>query len=311
MRWLFLISFSVFIYCLVQMLLMRINKEGLRMEKRLNIIKQDNSMAEKQRREFKLKWRRRLDFLHISQSMKNDILLTGIKMRPEELVLFWVLIVFGPAAVSITISPSMVRVIVLIFAGAVGMPVYLRIAINKRRTLFERQLGNALMVISNALRAGYSFPQALDNVVKDLADPIGSEMRSVGREIQLGGDIETALSKVAVRMDSYDMKLLATSVTIQQQVGGNLAEILDTISQTIRERLSIRRSVKTLTAQGRISGLIIGLMPIALMIILSVINPAYVQPFFTTTYGHIMLLVGMIMECTGFLVIRKIVNLKF
>ncbi len=311
MQWLFLISSVIFIYCLVQIFLAGVIKEKLRVEKRLYVLKQNQSVMEKQSRELKLKWQQRLRFLYISQSMKKDILLSGIKMRPEEFVLVWILIVFGPAAVSITVSPSLLRVIVLTLAGAFSMPVYLKIAINKRRTLFERQLGDALMVISNGLRAGFSFPQALDNVAKDLADPIGSELQSVSRELQLGGDIETALSKVATRMSSYDVKLLATSVAVQQQVGGNLAVILDTISQTIRERLSIKRSVKTLTAQGRISGLIIGLLPIALLAILSVLNPAYVQPFFTTTYGHIMLFISTIMECIGFLVIRKIVNLKF
>ncbi|WHH57941.1 type II secretion system F family protein [Petroclostridium sp. X23] len=232
-------------------------------------------------------------------------------MHPEEFVLLWILIIFGPAALSFTVSPSLLRAIVLILVGTFAMPLYLKMAINKRRILFERQLGDALMVISNGLRAGFSFPQALDNVTKDLADPIGSEFRSVGRELQLGGDIEIALTKVAVRMNSGDMKLLTTSVVVQQQVGGNLAEILDTISQTIRERLSIKRSVKTLTAQGRISGQIIGFLPIALLMILSVLNPAYVQPFFTTTYGHMMLVISIVMECIGFFVIHKIVDIKF
>ncbi|TEB12138.1 Bacterial type II secretion system protein F domain protein [Pelotomaculum sp. FP] len=308
MLWLFLISIAVFTYCLVQILF---NKKRLRVEKRLDEIKQDKYTAEKQSGEPKLKGRTRLDFLHISQSMKNDILLSGIKMRPEEFVLFWILIIFGPAALSITVSPSLLRAFILILVGTFAMPIYLKMAVNKRQALFERQLGDALMVISNGLRAGFSFPQALDNVAKDLADPIRAELRSVCREIQLGGGIETALTKVATRMNSGDMKLLTTSVVVQQQVGGNLAEILDTISQTIRERLSIRRSVRTLTAQGRISGKIIGFLPIALLIILSILNPTYMQPFFTTTYGHIMLFIGAVMECIGFLVIRKIVDLKF
>lgn len=311
MPWLFLISVTVFTYCLVQMLFMGINKKGLRLEKRLTEIKRDKSAAEKQSREPKLKGRPRLDFLHISQSMKDDILLSGIKMRPEEFVLFWILIIFGPAALSFTVSPNLLRAFILILVGTFALPLYLKMAITKRRALFERQLGDALMVISNGLRAGFSFPQALDNVAKDLADPIRAEFKSVVRELQLGGDIETALTKVATRMNSDDMKLLTTAVVVQQQLGGNLAEILDTISQTIRERLSIKRSVRTLTAQGRISGKIIGFLPIVLLIILSVLNPTYMEPFFTTTYGHIMLLIGTVMECIGFLVIRKIVDVKF
>lgn len=311
MQWLFLISIAVFTYCLVEMFFVGINKKGLRMEKRLDEIEQEQ-VVEKHSPESRpkrgLAW---LNSLHISESMKNDILLSGIKMRPEELILFWIVIIFGPAALSLIFSTSLLRVLLLILVGTFSVPLYLKIAIRKRQVLFERQLGDALMVIANGLRAGFSFPQALDNVARDLADPIGSEFRSVSRELRLGSDIEAPLTRVATRMNSYDMKLLATAVVVQRQVGGNLAEILDTISKTIRERLSIKRSVRTLTAQGRISGQIIGFLPIVLLIILSVINPSYMQPFFTTSYGYIMLFIGAVMEVIGFLAIRKIVDLKF
>ncbi len=311
MRWLFIIAMAVFTYCLVQMVLLSMRIEKLTVEKRLNEIKHNNSPVDKQSRKSQKNRHHRFGFLHISQSMKDDILLSGINMSPEEFVLLWILIIFGPAALSLTISPSLLRAVILIMAGIIALPLYLKRAINKRRALFERQLGDALMVISNGLRAGFSFAQALDNGARDLADPIASEFRSVFRETQLGGDMEAALTKVATRMNSNDMKLLTTSVVVQHQVGGNLAEILDTISQTIRDRLSIKRSVRTLTAQGRISGMIMGLLPIVLLMILSVVNPAYMRPFFTTTYGHILLLVGVCMEAIGFLVIRKIVDIKF
>jgi tight adherence protein B len=243
--------------------------------------------------------------------MRNDIQLSGIKLRPEEFVLLWIFLIFAPAAISFVISPSILRSLFLLLGGVVSMPLILKVSIGKRRALFERQLGDALLVISNGLRAGYSFPQAMDNVARDLTDPIGSEFKSVSRELQLGGNIETAMSKVTERMKNDDMKLLTTVVVIQQQVGGNLAEIIDTIAKTIRDRLSMKRTVKTLTAQGRISGMIIGLIPIGLLGILSVVNPSYMQPFFTTTIGHIMMVAGVVMEVIGFVVIRKIVNVKF
>jgi tight adherence protein B len=311
MRWILLISGSIFTFCLIYLLLSGINRHQRRMKKRLDEINPDKPISEKRSREAKSPERARLGFLHISQSMRNDIQLSGIKLRPEEFVLLWIFLIFAPAAISFVISPSILRSLFLLLGGVVSMPLILKVSIGKRRALFERQLGDALLVISNGLRAGYSFPQAMDNVARDLTDPIGSEFKSVSRELQLGGNIETAMSKVTERMKNDDMKLLTTVVVIQQQVGGNLAEIIDTIAKTIRDRLSMKRTVKTLTAQGRISGMIIGLIPIGLLGILSVVNPSYMQPFFTTTIGHIMMVAGVVMEVIGFVVIRKIVNVKF
>ncbi|SHI18953.1 tight adherence protein B [Sporobacter termitidis DSM 10068] len=311
MKWATLIAGMIFAYCLVHLLLSGIDRYRLRVKKRLDAISSDKAADEKKGRGGKSKERSRLGFLNVSQSMKNQIQLSGIKLRPEEFMLVWILLIFVPAIISFLISPSALRSGALILAGAVSMPLYLRTKINKRRSLFERQLGDALLVLSNGLRAGFSFAQALDNVARDLADPIGPEFKSIGREIQLGGDIESALTKVTERMASADMKLLTTAVVVQQQVGGNLADIIDTIAKTIRERMSMKRSVKTMTAQGRISGRIIGLLPVAMLIIISVINPGYMQPFFTTTFGHVMLVVGVVMEVLGFVVIHKIVDIKF
>jgi tight adherence protein B len=310
MKWAALITGAVFVYCIVFLLLTGISRYRLRVNRLLSEIEGGKTHSVDKGRGSKAKGESKRIF-NVSQKLKSQIVLSGIKLRPEEYLLLWLLLTFAPAVVSFLISPSLLRSVILILLGAISMPVYLKTQTKKRLELFERQLGDALLIISNGLRAGFSFQQAVDNVTRDLADPIKTEFKSVGMELQLGGTVEAALTKVAERMASGDMQLLTTAVVIQQQVGGNLAEIIDNIAKTIRDRQSMKRSVKTLTAQGRISGQIIGLLPVALLAIISAMNPTYMQPFFTTTYGYIMLGIGVVMELIGFAVIRKLVDVKF
>lgn len=302
-------SFSAFIYCIIWLGLILFNKNTLMVQERLNDI--GSGMSKEQKYEKRIKNKPRLNYIYISASLKNDIYMTGIKMKPEEFVLIWVFLAIVPATMFYTVTESVVRSVASVLIGASAPPFYLKSAIKKRQVKFEKQLGDSLQVLANGLRAGFSFSQAVENLSKDMPDPLGSEFRTASRELLLGVDIETVLSKIAEHMKSEDMRLLTAAVMIQQQVGGNLAEILDIISQTIRDRLAIKRSVRTLTAQGRISGQIVGIIPLAMLLIISIISPDYTNIFFTTTYGQIMLIVSLVMECIGFLVIHKIVDIKF
>lgn len=304
-----MLSVSVFVYCIIMLGLTVFNKNILLTQERLNEIRSGTSKEQKYGQ--KVKSKPKLNYIYISESLKNDISMTGIKMRPEEFVLIWVFLAIAPAFMFYTVTESVVRSIASVLIGAAAPPFYLKYAIKKRQVRFEKQLGDSLQVLANGLRAGFSFPQAIENLSKDMPDPLGSEFRTASRELLLGVDIETVLSKIAGRMRSEDMRLLTAAVVIQQQVGGNLAEILDTISQTIRDRLAIKRSVRTLTAQGRISGQIVGSIPVAMLLIISIISPDYTSIFFTTSYGQVMLVISLVMECIGFLVIHKIVDIKF
>jgi len=308
-RWLLIFSASVFIYCIVRSVLLLFNQKTLKVQERLIEIGTDTS-KERQRRQ-RIKKKPKLTYIYISQSLQNDISLSGVKMRPEEFVLGWLFLAIAPAILFYTITENVIGSIALVLIFTAVPPLYLKAAINKKQIQFEKQLGDALQVLANGLRAGFSLPQAIESLAKDMPDPLGFEFRTASRELLLGMEIETVLSKIANRMKSEDMRLLTAAVVIQMQVGGNLAEILDTISQTIRDRLAIKRSVRTLTAQGRISGQIVGIIPIALLLIISIISPDYTGIFFTTTYGHIMLAISVIMECLGFWVIYKIVDIKF
>lgn len=252
-----------------------------------------------------------LNFIRISKRLAEDINVSGINISGEEFIFLWILITVVPSFLYFNISQSMLKTVFVIFLLALIPPIYIRILISRKRIEFEKQLGGFLQVLSNGIRSGFSFQQAISNLSQDMPDPLGEEFRTASREIILGVDVETSFSKIAYRMDSEDMDILTAAIVIQQQVGGNLASILDTISETIRDRLNMRALVRTLTAQGRISGMIIGLIPIGLLFIITFINPEYSDIFFTTTYGKMLLLLSAILEGIGFAVIRKIIDIKY
>ena len=301
-----IVSASVLVFCMVYLLLSKLWKHRLAVETRLK----NMETAKKKGKSGEGRGRLR-SVIRVSDKFRESLDLARVNMGPEEFVFLWIVVAFFPALIALVISGRLLVMIMLAFVCAFLPLLYLRNKINKQRVLFERQLGDALMVLANAIRAGFSFPQALSNVASDLSDPISREFLSVSRDLQLGGDLEASMLKVAERMGSEDLRLITTAVVIQRQVGGNLAEILDTISQTIRDRLAIKRSVKALTAQGRISGKIIGAMPIFLLAIITLMNPTYAEPLFATTTGIVLLIFSALIEICGFAWIKKIVNIKF
>ena len=182
--------------------------------------------------------------------------------------------------------------------------------ISSRLNAFNKQLPDTITLLSNSLRAGSSFLQSIELVSRETPAPMGSEMGRVVREVNLGLSMEEALSNMVRRIKSDDLDLMVTAIGVQQQVGGNLAEILDTIAFTIRERVRIKGEIRTLTAQGRYSGYLVAFLPIGIMITLNFINPEFMQPLFTELIGQILLAVGAIMMAIGFFAIRKITDIK-
>ena len=182
--------------------------------------------------------------------------------------------------------------------------------IGSRLNSFNKQLPDTITLLSNSLRAGSSFLQSIELVSRESPAPMGPEMGRVVREVNLGLSMEEALSNLVRRIKSDDLDLMVTAIGVQQQVGGNLAEILDTIAFTIRERVRIKGEIRTLTAQGRYSGYLVAFLPIAIMITLNLINPEFMQPLFTELIGQILLVVGGIMMAIGFFAIRKITDIR-
>jgi tight adherence protein B len=198
-------------------------------------------------------------------------------------------------------------------AGVIGFfapRVYMSFRKSRRLNQFNDQLGDAINQMSNGLRAGYSVMQAMESVATELPSPISAEFRRVVQEMQLGLSMEQALANMLRRIDSDDLDLMITAINVQREVGGNLADILDVISFTIRERVRIKGEVRTLTAQGRASGYVITFLPIGLALLLMVLNRSYIMQLFQSTCGWIMVATGAILIGSGAFAIRKITDIE-
>lgn len=216
--------------------------------------------------------------------------------------------VTGIVTLALTLKPLMA--LAGVAGGVILGMIYLNIHISRRQTAFVNQLGDMLVMVANALRAGFSFMQAFELIAREMDEPIGREIQKVLTEVNVGADLETALDNMQKRVQSPDFELVVTAVLVQRQVGGNLAQILDTISETINERIRMRREVMALTAQGRLSGIVLAVLPIGLAAALSVLNPEYLKPLIQEDLGKMAVAGAVVLEIIGFLVIRKIVDIK-
>ncbi|MEW6423890.1 MAG: type II secretion system F family protein [Bacillota bacterium] len=196
-----------------------------------------------------------------------------------------------------------------LIAGAIPW-IVVRLAAKRRVIRFNGQLADTLLVMANSLRAGFSFLQAIEVVQREMPPPVSREFGRTFRELSLGTPVEEALTGLARRVKSDDLSLVVTAVLIQRQVGGNLAEVLEKISRTIQERVRIQGEIRTLTAQGRISGIIVGLLPVFLLVVMTAINPGYTGILFTTPVGRLMLACAALAQLLGWFLIRRITHIR-
>ncbi|MGD9145063.1 MAG: type II secretion system F family protein [Anaerolineae bacterium] len=198
-------------------------------------------------------------------------------------------------------------------AGVVGFfvpRIYVNVRKRRRLNAFNDQLGDTITLLANSLRSGFSIVQSMETVANQLPEPISAEFHRVTQEIGLGLHYEEALNNMLRRVPSDDLDLMITAINIQGRVGGNLAEILDTIGHTIRERVRIKGEIRVLTAQQMISGYILTALPVLLMLVLYLLNKEYIGRMFRDPCGWIMIGVSTIMIVVGFLIIRRIVDIE-
>jgi tight adherence protein B len=165
-------------------------------------------------------------------------------------------------------------------------------------------------MLSNSLKAGFGLMQSLDLASRELAHPMSTELRRVIQDVSVGMLRDEALQNMASRCGSADLDIVVTAMLIQQSTGGNLAEILDNVGYTMRERIRIRGEIKTLTTQQMMTGFIIGGLPIALLGIFSVVSPGYTSPLFTETIGNLLLVGAAVMEFIGVVIIKRILAIE-
>ncbi|MEX0832520.1 MAG: type II secretion system F family protein [Actinomycetota bacterium] len=204
---------------------------------------------------------------------------------------------------------NFVLVVIAAVAGAAVPWILLSLGVSRRSSRIQAQLADVLTILASSLRAGHSFLQAIDTVSKEIGGPAGEEFNRVVAEIRLGRPVDEALNGMADRIGSDDLRWAVLAVNIQREVGGNLAEILDTVANTVRERDEIRRQVDVLTTEGKISALILTVLPIAIFAYISIVNPDYIGLLFKRTIGIVMLATGGSLLVLGVLWMRKIVKI--
>ena len=232
-------------------------------------------------------------------------------MRPSEFQLVTAAAVIGGGVVPLVLARSLPLAALGVLAGALGPYAVLRVAVSRRVRAFEDQLPSVLALLAGALRAGHSFHTALEGTIRETDEPAHSELRRAAVEHRLGRPIAEALRGVSVRMDSTDLRWVVTAIAIQQEVGGNLAELLDNVARTLRDRASLGRTVRALSAEGKLSAWIIGLMPFGMFVAMSLINPEYVGLLYERTLGRALIVLGLVLLALGAVWLRAIVRPRF
>lgn len=241
--------------------------------------------------------------------LRVELEVADLNMRADQLLLLVALttLLFGWLLATATNSP--IGALLALFIPALAY-VLLGVAAGRQRRSFSEQLPDNLQVVAASMRAGQTFVGALRTVVEDAPNPSKRELRRVVTDEALGVPLAEAMNQVTERMRSDDFKNVAIVASLQRETGGNTAEVVELVAETVRERIEIRRMVRGLTAQGRLSGGVLSLLPVGLLMMISLINPAYVHPLFHTTPGLIGLGVGLTLVVAGGLVMRKIVDIK-
>lgn len=243
---------------------------------------------------------------------KLEIILSraGLLLKPEEFVMFqWIAMALG-GGVMYAITDRIFFLLMGSVMGFVTPRMIVRRKQQQRLSRFNDGLPDLITTVIGSLRAGFSFIQSLKAVTEEAESPIKEEIDLVLKEMQYGRTIEDALQQLKDRIPSEDLELMIQAILIQKQVGGNLATVLETIVQTIRDRNKILRQIQTLTAQGRLSGTIIALLPAVVAIFLYLVDAEYMGKFLMHPIGMVMIVVGLVSGTIGFILIRKITTIE-
>ena len=232
-----------------------------------------------------------------------------LPMKAGEFAAFTVLCALAGGVVGALLLTNILFVLLVAAVASLIPYGWLLHARKKRQKTMAEQLPDVLSILASSLRAGHSFLQALDQVAGEIKEPSAGEFHRVVSEIRLGRSIDDAMNEMADRVGSEDMRWAVMAVNIQRQVGGNLAEVLDIVANTVRERAYVQRQVKVLSAEGRLSIAILTALPFGIFFYLAIVNPEYVAPLFTTMMGRILLLIGGTLMGLGVFVMTRIVRI--
>jgi tight adherence protein B len=222
-------------------------------------------------------------------------------------------VILGVAVGMLILRDGFVGFMGFVLGAVLGLlvpPVLLRFLARRRAVKFERQMPDVLMLVASSLSTGFSLLQALDAVTQDVAEPAAKEFARVMAETRIGSDVESALGRMAIRMDSENMRWAAMAIGIQRQIGGNLAETLRVTAATLREREVLRRHVRALSAEGRLSAIILVALPILLFVYEANVNRDYISLLWTTPLGWLMLVGAVLLTIIGVWWLSRVVKVE-
>ncbi len=233
----------------------------------------------------------------------------GVSIRSGEFVVLSVVAFLVGAVLGAALLRASLLALAVGAAAGIGPTMALRMALKRRTEKMREQLPDVLTIMASSLRAGHSFMQALDMVAREIPQPAATEFQRVVSEIRLGRPTDDALEALATRVGSADFRWAVLAVNIQREVGGNLAEILDNVADTLRERAMMRRQIQVLTAEGRLSAWVLAALPVAIAVYMFAVNPSYIGLLFTTRIGLFLLSGAVVLLVLGILWMRKIVDI--
>ena len=243
------------------------------------------------------------------QGVEHSLERANMPLRPAEALFFYLAAVLFVAVASFVLLGGLIAMgLVTLFVASVP-PLVVKFKASRRKKTFNGQLPDMLRLLAGTLRAGYSFMQGVETVSEEIDDPMGGELRRVVAESRLGRPLEESLDAMAERMDSSDFAWAVVAVRIQREVGGNLAELLLTVAETMTARERLSREVSALTAEGRVSAIVLGILPVGLGLVMWLINPSYIGILFEKTLGNILLAGSGVMALAGFWWMKKIVDI--
>jgi tight adherence protein B len=247
---------------------------------------------------------------NLEETFLDRLEAAGLNMRVAEFVLISLGSAFIPPLLVLAATRNLILTVLVVLLGVVGPFLYLSVRASRRQARFEEQLPSTLQLLAGALQAGHSLQQAVDTVVHEAGDPIAGEFHRVLTEARLGRPLEEAFEAMAKRTRSVDFEWTVMAIRLQRQVGGNLAEVLSTVSQTIRDRYSLKRQIKALSAEGRLSSIILSVLPILLFLALLIFNPLFLKPLFTTSLGLMLMAGSGVLMIFGMFWLKKITDIK-
>ncbi len=282
-------------------------------ERLARYLEEEKQVEKKAERSVLSEWlNKRMEKTPRGSRIARELARADIKLKVSEYFALLFILMVGLGLISYLLAPSPISILIGMVAGYIFPQIYIKRKQSERLHRFEQQLVDMLNLMVSGLRAGYSTIQALEAVSSELSPPISEEFRRVVQEIQIGIPMEKALDNLLRRVPSVDLDFIVTAMNVQREVGGNLAEILDSISFTIRERVRIKGEIRTKTAQARASATIVSLLPIGLSVYLWFVNRAYFMTFFDNGLlcGLLALGSAALLIVIGYTVMMRIANIE-